>query len=277
MTPRQMASIVHPPEAVRRVMAVLKAYFDESGFDGPVFTLCGFVATEELWGKFDCDWKALLKNPCKHEIRTKIPIKPSVLAQICRPLDYLHAEEMESMGDGRFRRIGQQNRTYLIDESINLIIKSGIVGVGSGVIIPEYDKLSDEVKKAVGSPYLLCMRYVLAEIAKQASMFVGETEDIAYVFEDQFIWELKAHALFAELRQSFEQEYRMGSIAFGSKKKFTPLQAADRLAYETFRHFSERSTNRRHWHRFVEHPLITGKYCDEQGVAGLAEVLNIKT
>ena len=27
---------------------MLSAYFDESGFDGPTFVLCGFVATEEM-------------------------------------------------------------------------------------------------------------------------------------------------------------------------------------------------------------------------------------
>ena len=271
MTPREMASIVHAPEAMSRVMAVLKAYFD-----GPVFTLCGFVATEKVWSNFDRDWKELLKNPCKYEIQTKIPIKAPVLSRICRPLDCLHANKMEGIGHGRFHRIGQENRTYLINESINLILKSGIVGVGTGVIIPEYDKLSDAVKQALGSPYLLCMRYILAEVARRAAMILGETEDIAYIFEDQYVWELKAHALFAELRQSFAKEYRMGSIAFGPKEKFTPLQAADRLAYETFKHFSDRSKNRRHWHRFEEHPLISGEYCNEQGIARLAGILDIK-
>lgn len=282
-----MASIVHPPEAVRRVMAVFKAYFDESGFAGPVFTLCGFVATEELWSKFDCDWKHLLRNPCEHEIETKVPIEPIALSKICRPLEYLHAQEMDGMGKGRFRRIGQKNRTHLIGRSVDVILNSGVVGVGTGIVKADYDKLSAPVRKALGSPYLLCMRYVLAEVANQAEMFLGETEDIAYIFEwaeslkgslvDQFKWEMKAHELFVELRSVFKKQYRMGTITFGPKKDFTPLQAADRLAYETFQHFVDRSTNRRHWHRLVEHPLITGKYCDEQGVAGLAEVLNIKT
>lgn len=250
---------------------MLKAYFDESGFDGPVFTLCGFVATEELWKSLESDWKALLDRPCKYDIETKNPICPSSLAKICRPLEYLHAQEMDGMGQGRFRRIGQENRTYLIDASIDLIIKSGIVGVGTGVVIDAYNTFPDHVKEVTRSPYLMCMRYILSEVAKKSGMFIGEDEDIAYIFEDQPVWELKAHELYTGLRTEFQREYRMGTIAFGSKRKFKPLQAADRLAYETYQHFADTAGDRRNWMKIVNHPLISGNYCNEEGIKKIVE------
>jgi hypothetical protein len=267
-----MASIVHPRSARARVMAVLKAYIDESGFGGPTFALCGFVATEAQWKNVEDGWQKLLDHPCRYEIETKEPITPSVLEVICRPLEYLHAKSMDGMGEGRFRRIGQLNRTHLIDSSIRIIVESGIVGVGTGVVISAFEKLSDEAKKVARSPYLMCMRYILAEMARKSQMFVGEDEDIAYIFEDQAVWELKAHELYAELRTEFQQEYRMGTLAFGCKRKFKPLQVADRLAYETFQHFSDPIHDRPHWMKFVKHPLISGNYCDERGV----EIINAR-
>ena len=58
-------------------------------------------------------------------------------------------------------------------------------------------------------------------------------------------------------------------------KDFMPLQAADRLAYETYKHFADRSVDRPQWIRLVKHPLICGKYCDENGLYDLGNVLSL--
>ncbi len=149
---------------------------------------------------------------------------------------------------------------------MKVILDSGIVGIGTGVIIAGYDTLPDATKAITGSPYLMCMRYILQEVAKHASMFMGETEDIAYIFENQPVWEIKAHQLFAGLREQHQKDFRMGTIAFGSKEKFRPLQAADRFAFEFYQHFVDRTTERQNWIDIVRHPLFFGKYCDENGI-----------
>ena len=251
---------------------MLKAYFDESGFDGPVFTLCGFLAPQEEWSKtFEPEWSRLLNNPCKHEPDAREELIP----EICRPLSFLHAVDMENMGQGRFRRIGQKNRDYLIVDSVTVILDSGIVGVGTGVVIEAFNKLPEAAKDRLGSPYLMCMRYILAEVAKRAEMFIGHSgEKIAYVFDNHPKWSIEAHVLYNSLQTQFEEEYRMGTVAFGKKEDFMPLQAADRLAYETYKHFADRSVDRPQWIRLVKHPLICGKYCDENGLYDLGNVLS---
>ncbi len=227
MTVRQMASVVHGRLAPTRTMAVLKAYFDESGFEGPVFTLCGFVATEAQWEKFDEQWRKLLASPCCFEVSN---LKAHAAAKVCAPLDYLHAQEMEKLGVGRFRRIGQRNRNYLIRGSVDLILSSGILGVASGVVIKDYkEHLSERGKKLVVSPYLLCMQWAIMEISRMSAAFMGETENIAYVFERQEVWAQEAHRLFDDLRKDYQDKYRMGTLTFADKHEFTPLQAADVL------------------------------------------------
>jgi len=105
-----MVSIVHAPSSHRKVTALLKAYFDESGFEGPLFTLCGYVAPRDVWETFDGQWQALLQKPCIY------PVESIYADSICKPLEYLHAQEMEGLGSGRFRQLGHHKRYYLIKE-----------------------------------------------------------------------------------------------------------------------------------------------------------------
>ena len=53
----------------RRVVAVLEAYFDESGTSGterePLTVVSGFIATAQEWLDFDALWRITLKNEFK--------------------------------------------------------------------------------------------------------------------------------------------------------------------------------------------------------------------
>jgi hypothetical protein len=248
---------------------LLKAYFDESGFEGPLFTLCGYVAPRDVWETFDGQWQALLQKPCIY------PVESIYADSICKPLEYLHAQEMEGLGSGRFRQLGQHNRYYLINASISLITRSPIIGVGSGVLMEAYKKLPERARQYFGSPYMMCLRSVLSEVARHSRAFIGEDEYIAYIFEDQPKWALKARELWEQLKAVYAAEYRMGTLAFAPKKKFTPLQAADRLAYETFKHFSEPHKTRPAWNRFLTWGQHHGKYFDEAGAKIALEDLKL--
>ncbi len=53
---KQMSGIVHPYSAQKKVMAMLKAYFDEAGTSSDVngaFVVCGYVAPAEEWEKLE--------------------------------------------------------------------------------------------------------------------------------------------------------------------------------------------------------------------------------
>src|SRR5262249_41930584 len=133
----QLADIVHPSSTRRRIMCVLRAYFDESGSADGVsgtFVLCGYLGAESDWKVFEPKWQRLLDKPCYHAINLA---RPERVAHVSRPLDYLHAQEMESgqkrMGSGRFRPLGQRNRDYLIHNSVTSIVTSSIIGIGSAI------------------------------------------------------------------------------------------------------------------------------------------------
>jgi hypothetical protein len=107
-------------------------------------------------------------------------------------------------------------------------------------------------------------------------MFLGRDpkEDIAYIFEESPKWELKLHALWLQLRKHYRKEYRMGTLTFSPKGKFRPLDAADRLAYETWRHLKEPNVQRSEWKRLTENPhQHHGKYCSTFDLESLPDYI----
>jgi len=165
-----------------------------------VFALAGYVAPEDEWERFETKWHNLLQRPLRYE---NPKLAPERVAIIGRPLSFLHASEMEGgMGKGRFRALGQQNRDYLISASVRIICHSGVLGIASAVIMPEYERLDERVKEVIESPYLLCFQHVITEVAKRARAFLGEdhSEGIAYIFEQQPKWQREATRCGSNLR-----------------------------------------------------------------------------
>src|SRR5438552_14542233 len=110
---KQMAGIVHPPPATKRVMIMLKAYLDESGAHygkggSKFFTISGYIAPEAEWNKFDAAWKAMLD-------KYRVP--------------YFHATDIEGKGSGKFRRLTQSARDGLKTDAVNISTKSGLIGL----------------------------------------------------------------------------------------------------------------------------------------------------
>lgn len=250
---------------------MIEAYFDEAGFSEDTFTLCGYVAPEAEWKNgFEKQWSKLLKNPCKHKVESRHA------ESICLPLDYLHATEMEGMGKKRFRPLGDRNRQYLTDSSIGIVRRSGIVGVGSAVLKASYDKLDDHTREIVGNCYMMCFQFVLSEVARTSQMFLGKsTENIAYIFERSPRW---AEALLKMWNVIYDTPglrklYRMGTLTFAEKHEFAPLQAADRLAFETKKHFTD-PVERPQWRALTDWPQHHGRYFNDEGIADL--VANLK-
>src|ERR1700674_3683030 len=98
---------------------MITAYFDESGThrESAVFVLAGYLATDEDWDRFGMNWKRILDNP------TPYPVESLHAHSISTPLDCFHAKEIEGLGEGRFRALGQQNRTYIKTEAINCVVE----------------------------------------------------------------------------------------------------------------------------------------------------------
>jgi len=231
----------------------LRAYFDESGthWGGPqacdVFVLCGYLGTESLWddktgSSFDARWKEIMHG------------KP------------FHATEMESNPQG----------ATVKPMLANLVINSGIVGIGGGVHIPSFKRLMQphiDKGDVPDDPYLFLFGDVICEAVEKASMFLAEdqNEPIGFVFAKHERWSALAAEMYTKLEKDpetpAEVRRRMGTIAFEDMERFIPLQAADHIAYESYRYMNDHpATWRPTMARFMSWPQNNGRYYNEQGL-----------
>lgn len=207
----------------QRWIAILEAYLDESGThqDALLFVLAGYVAPEEVWRKVETKWQEMLDA---------IPMPEAH--------QYFHAHDLEPpLGQKQFRRhLDQNQRDDIKRKAVNIAVGSGIIGAAICVHIYPYEQILRPVLNE--DPYLFAMKCMVSEFHHESKKFIGESNtEIGFWFDNQQKWELEAHRQYAELRAAPNLPYnkRMGTVAFGNKKKFLPLQVADHLAYKSYR------------------------------------------
>lgn len=208
-------------------MAFVTAYFDES-YKSPnpsVYTVAGYISTDRRWIKFQKAWMALLNQEVKAQWRKVYgPDKPLIF----------HMTDFNNPHNKIYGNWKPEKKNWFLGELHKIIKKSYIRSFASGVIVADYDELSDEQKYAIGSTHL----FVSINCAKQIAGWAereNRQHPILYVFE-------KGHAegnalknKFSDLNSEMQQFYRLtepDSFTLMDKRNMPPLQAADVLAFE---------------------------------------------
>jgi hypothetical protein len=238
---------------------MLQAYFDESGTHwgrgGSKFlAICGYIAPESEWKKFEITWKSILS---KYRVRC------------------FHAKVIES----RIKRAtGDVRRKYesLKIDLVNAVVNSGIIGISSGMVLESYEKFAPQLKGLIDNPYMLCFQHAIVEAVKRGNSFLGENpkEKIAFIFDQHNMFSITAHELFKESLEDkdLKARYRLGSLTFADKTTYIPLQAADHIAYETYRWMSEPGKQKRPaMRRFGQWGQHNGRYFDDSGFKSFIE------
>ena len=196
---------------------MFRAYLDES-YSDRVFSIGGYFGSERAWEGFDSEWKDVLDR---------------------YSLSVFHASEWESLY-GEFQGWSLDKKISCIRELIAVIANHEIIGIHSAISLRDYEQLFP--LDSEDSPYFLCFQSCIGEIA----IFAGEQqEDVAFIFDQKPEVEYRAMRLFnfAKTHDDWLDRQWLGTITFADKRKFLPLQAADGLAYEGFKHFENEITN----------------------------------
>ncbi len=205
--------VAHSSCCKRRYLAVLIAYFDESGSkDTPLVTIAGYLSDERRWKRFEREWASALKE---HGAK------------------YLHMKEY-AQRRGEFKGWPEWKRRALM-RKLTWVIKSN-VQFRLGAVVP-----CEACKQTVGSinpndtrlsPFCLCFVHCLSGIAGYCQK-CKITDDIALVFDENNESSKHATGFYTSFRQSnAPNRNQFVSLSFADDKKVTPLQAADLLAYE---------------------------------------------
>jgi Protein of unknown function (DUF3800) len=201
---------IHPLSSRLRITAVLKAYFDDS-YDGKnerVFSVGGYVATEKDWGIFADEWGKRSGGAVFH-----------MADLLCKG------------GGGDFRGWPEQKRFDLIKAMIETLNSVEVLGFHCPILLQEFRQVFPHEES--DAPYFMCFQ----QCFNQAAVWAGGLQDnVACFFDLQNDSEYRAIRMFKHVQKLADLPgwgvmQWLASITYGSKRQYTPLQAADLIAY----------------------------------------------
>ena len=191
------------------IVAMLEAYFDESGRDGGILAVAGYAFAKEQAKRFSKEWSTLFAE-----------------------YGGCHMSELAA-GNGRFRSAGQAERVRLCKEAVKIINRRVSFGIAVSCHLDEMDRYLPKWVRGFEHAYPVCCHMAAIMMGRQvkASSMDGE---VAYFFEAGHQFAPSAHFLmhYAQVSPDMRLTYRYGAHAFIQKEVAIPLQAADMFAWE---------------------------------------------
>lgn len=224
---RDFARLVLPRSCPDGILAMLTAYFDDSGThdDSDIVIIAGLSGNEFQWQAFEDAWRAKLAIPS--------PGKP--------PLSRFHMYECHN-ALGEFAGWGRTATEFLAHELGQIILRNGLWAYGCAVLRKDWDaNVTGVVRQALGDAEGFCARQCLQMTLIWGSSFTGDS-NIAFVFDDRphRVWELqKLYTLFKNEGERDNKRPKLTSVTVASSKQLLPLQGADLLAWEFYHHASD--------------------------------------
>ena len=203
------------------------SFIDDSGShkDSSVFILAGCLAPAKDWSKWYSQWKQVLDRPNGH-----------------KPIEYFHAVDA-AHSRGQFWGWKKDESNLFPLRLIPAIESNKIWKFAAAVGMDAFHRtIKGQVLDQVKSPYYLCMLMCMVMVADfMRRSGAPRKERVAYVFEEQNKFAPHALELYNDIKSVKENErkYKLGSIAFDSKKGSPMLQAADLVAYESYGRMKE--------------------------------------
>lgn len=237
----------------------LAAYFDASGthHGSSVMAFAAYVADVDQWQRFDAEWRDMLN---RYELKV------------------FHMTDCESLL-GEFKGWTVQKKKTFLSSVVAKILLRARFGFSYSVNLHHFAEIiGGRYEDRLGNPFVFCLGGLLREIAywcdtRQIS------EDIAYFIEqgddqNQYVASLMATAQ----EQENLQRFRVRSWTFGSKVAHTPLQAADFLAFESYKHWrntevaGEKRPQRVTLNKLLGHPH-RGVWISREGMEQMVSIL----
>jgi len=218
-------------------VAILHAAFDESGkfHDHDVISLCGWIATFNAWDVFAKKWEVALDEIGIKELHT--------------------AEFMGLHGQySHLRTIwGQEweaKRDSALTTLANVIRSTMGKGVGATIDSKHYRSMDVGFKKELhksGNPSIIALLEVLERTIWNVERFgkangLGSNVKVGLIFDQDEQQSDEVLKLLYKIKKEREDvRERVSGICFSDRRNYSPIQAADFIAYETKKELERRT------------------------------------
>jgi hypothetical protein len=210
-------------------VAAIAAYFDDSkNVREGIFAVAGYLSFTDQWDQlFAPEWSRIIKS-APHPIKE---FKASDCRQMC----------------GEFAPPWTRHECDAITEQLVSVIVGpalpNVVGIGAAVAIDRFGELQEDARQRWERfAYLLCCGVVTDAVFQLSEDYIKD-DTVQIVFDEHDELEAKVREVFKDLRSVWPAEYRrkIKSPMFEPSETLEPLQAADLLAYETYKEMKNRT------------------------------------
>lgn len=227
----EIADWLHPSSAEWKALALLQAYFDESGThgDSPVVVIAGFVAGKDAWCSLEQQWMHFLGVYKEKGVR------------------FFHMSEMLRQ-EGQYSSVDITGINYLITQASKAINENELMPIYSGVVTEDWHEVVDNVEflKRFPNPIDLCFDDIVRQLWEWAArQHLNEKISPMFAHSDEYADRMgEVGRLYSK-----EQWYRrtLGPIAFGHMEEVVPLQTADFIANQMRHHIERREYSESVW------------------------------
>ena len=240
-------------------MVMLDAYVDESGThdSSAVVAVAAYMSTPDRWLRFEADWKVALAE---------------------KGLDVFHMNRFSNRAKP-FDSWSAKERDTFLNRLIEIINANVIMS--AGILIPRTrfnNLLSSRVRAHYGI-YGVAIDFLIMDIARGLEPTEKDVW-ITYILEDGAVGKGEITGVITPILSDPKQrrELRLKALRFESKKHLLPLQAADILVYELYKHHNRTGgrVNMRYPLSELERRPQRWSLLDEGSLRNLNEILSIK-
>jgi hypothetical protein len=201
------------------LFVMISGYFDDSGTSANerAAVVAGYLGSVSQWDNFCREWSQFLADYGITEMHRA-------------DLETFHGEFLEEYG------WNPERRTKCVRDAHRIIKKNTYTALSAAVIKADFDEIiPDDIKKLFGGAYgwaaLMCIWQSYGWFYKQK-----KPSDINWVFEAGTKGRNEFDKIMANIyrRHDLRQQFKIWGWSFNSKKVL-PLQAADVIAYESFK------------------------------------------
>ena len=244
-----MIRMLLPRTASGKGLAVLTAYFDDSGTHAgsPVVLTGGLYGNEHQWAQLETAWQAILDKP----------------GDRWDCLTRFHMYDCDH-GYGEFEGHSPGARDHLIYRLRNVILEAGLRGYAMALPGPEWGRLvTGDHLAGWGDAERFTVTNCILTTLEWAERESVETE-VAFVFDDRPARSdanMRVFSIYQHYAETERPTPKPVGISFLNSEKTLPLQAADMYVWECNRWArgwlaDRKARPRKHLQRFFE----TGRY-----------------
>jgi hypothetical protein len=203
-------------------MAMMTAYFDDRGthLQSEIAVAACFLSDVTRWNQFQLEWELILEEA-------------GISATGFHMADFVARK-------APFDDWQQVKRDLIIKRFVDTIIKYALAGMATAVFKSAYDKhVKGQLREKLGHHhYTFAVQSCLAYIEKRRHLH-ADWQPMDYVFDAMSNGKHEIINLFDDIHnQGLGMHFGVlpHCYSFGNRRAVVPLQAADILAWETFKH-----------------------------------------